>query len=638
MRVLILYHPGTGRPEKDAFGEFIGGCTSRCREKTIEFGVVKDVDEYANDHLRDPYEFVFSHLLAESRLADTFPGDATTRKTYTSNRQPLYNEVFRAIKESSQTGDPDTFIDSVITEFKKFLTDGSHETATDELTRFGRLLDSYSHSAILAEIFGDLKSHKAGYAAYLERNYGKTVFANRDYERDIIKYYASQVSTKRRSQEDIVRSGVIPIDDSDTGLGKENDDNGKSKLGIVGDSPWIKRLRITIRRICQAKTSALILGEIGTGKEKVAEAFHLLELEKKVSSQKTPEIPFIPHVCTEIGDINLEKREYFGQVKNFPNKGDSEHTGLLEQANGGILFLDEIQNISRDVQTMLLRVIEPGKPPYVFKRIGSISSSKTDARFLFATSEKCDALVVKEVLLDAFANRIFQNEIKVPPLRERRLDIPILVKYLCAKTDNRVIQGFTSAAMIVLMAYGWDDDQCENVRGLRKVIAELNTKGVKYIDVCHLPQYIYSSSIAPASAKTDQFASSQENFVTHTGKLVDSPAPSQGVAIPSEPDSPADWQYLQIKALCEEYNFCLREGKGCPGGVKIFNDKHPERKPIGHSNFRKLVVNLKQNILDKYQATLDEKYKKLLTTYSFIDQYSLSQTCPQKTPKKYRKK
>ena len=603
MRILILYHPGTNRPEAESFGDFIGGCTSTCGTKKIYFDVVNNVNQYVNAHSKNPFTHVFAHLKAEQWLADHFPGNAVVRKTYTSNRKPLYVNVFHAVKSSSQTNNVDIFIDSVITEFRKFLTSSFLEIACDNLARFDRLFQDYSHSAILTKIFSNLESHESQYADYLEKNYASTDDANRDYVRDIIKYYDSLSDAMPRK---IDSSEVISVESSDVQLGMANDEHGSSKLGIVGDSPQIKAIREMIRSITLTQNRVLILGETGTGKEKVAEAFHLLA---------GAEAPFIAEACTKIGDINIEKRYYFGQDKGFLEKNSPAHVGLLEQAAGGILFLDEIQEISLEIQSMLKRVLEPATPPYTFVRQGG-STCSICARILFATNQMFDALVSENKLQNDFANRIDQSRINVPPLRERRLDIPVLVKYLCAQIPNRTIQGFTSTAMIALMTNDWPN----NVRGLRNIVSALNAKGKSYIDHCDLPSELISSTISSVSGSilTSPPSTAQEKTESYC-KIV------------SQPMQP-DLVFLQLESKCKEYNRHWINGGQTNAGAEIeYNrvhhmDKTKEVKQPG-SNFRRKVSDLKKKIKQKFNETNDDRYTQLLIDYPAIDR---PKDCPQK--------
>jgi len=599
MRILILYHPDNERPEKESFGRFIQGCTSTCGTKRVDFGTAQDAGRYAIAHMRNPYTHVFAHLMAEVELANNFPGDVI-RKAYTRNREPLYSKVFQAVRASSQTGDENIFINSVITEFTKFLAKTPLEAAADDLINFERSLDGYSHSEILTRIFGNIKQHVTEYANYLKKNNVSIDGVNRDYVRDIIKYYDSLYDGLPRQEID--HSDVIPVEKHDAQWGMENDKNGKSRLGIVGDNQLIKLIRDQIYRIFETQNRAIILGETGTGKDKVVEAFHIL-LQKKELHRN---VPCITEVCTDSGDINIEKSKYFGEDIGFLRR-INVRIGLIEAAHQGILFLDEFQEWSKDTQDFLMGFLAQETPPYTFSRQGG-SYHMSDIKFLlFGTNKNFDILVNNGKIRYDMARRLGVNCITVPPLRDRRLDIPILVKYFCAINPNNQIQGFTREAMIALMVSDWTNNArgLSNVGGLRKVIDALNTR--KYIDGCDLPTYIFSSNIPTGSQELES-----ESELEKPGTEINPPLPCHSASVITKIE--------RLKLDGTMYEDCLKKGIDHGGGYKgavLVYIRDYQSKEIPPNTFGRQV----KRFIDKCETLYNETGVDLLQEYPVVASY-----------------
>ncbi len=225
---------------------------------------------------------------------------------------------------------------------------------------------------------------------------------------------------------------------------------------IVGTGRRIQEVFELIRRAAPARTNILISGESGTGKELVARAIH------RLSSRHAG--PFIP-VHTSAIPSELLESTLFGHVKGAFTGAVSSRKGLFEAAHGGTLFLDEVGTISMDTQTKLLRVIQERE----IRRVGGVKSSSVDVRLVAATNVD----LWQEVEASRFREDLFFRlnviGIEMPPLRDRREDIPLLAAHflkLYAAENDREVEGFTPQAMDALTEYGWPG----NVRELENAV------------------------------------------------------------------------------------------------------------------------------------------------------------------------
>ncbi len=223
---------------------------------------------------------------------------------------------------------------------------------------------------------------------------------------------------------------------------------------IVGASSIIKDIIEKANRIGQSDSIVLITGPSGTGKELIAHLIH--------RSSPRKDRPFVPVNCSSIPDTLLES-ELFGHEKGAFTDAHAAKPGLVEVANGGTLFLDEVGDISPIIQPKLLRFLETGE----FRRVGGTNELKVDVRVISATNKN----LVEEVRADRFREDLLYRlnviTIKVPPLREHREDIPILVDYfLTKKSKAKEPKRLTPEAMKALMLYDWPG----NVRELEHVI------------------------------------------------------------------------------------------------------------------------------------------------------------------------
>lgn len=225
---------------------------------------------------------------------------------------------------------------------------------------------------------------------------------------------------------------------------------------IVGNSPAIVKIFEIVRDVADTTASVLIEGESGTGKELVARAIH------RNSNRKDK--PFIPIFCGSLAE-NILESELFGHKKGAFTGAIENKPGLFEEANNGTLLLDEIADINKNIQTKLLRVLQEGE----IKRVGETEIRKVDVRILSATNRDLMDEVKKGNFREDLYYRLNVINIKMPPLRERKEDIPLLTEHFLkkyAEKNKKNISGFSSKAMDYLMNHSWSG----NIRELENTI------------------------------------------------------------------------------------------------------------------------------------------------------------------------
>ncbi len=229
--------------------------------------------------------------------------------------------------------------------------------------------------------------------------------------------------------------------------------------GVIGSSPAMHSVVARLRQIAPTAASVLITGESGTGKELVAKALHVNSPRKNK--------PFVPLNCAELGENVLES-ELFGHVKGAFTGADRDRMGRFQYANGGTLFLDEIGDMPIAIQVKLLRVLETGE----VVRVGTNDPIKVNVRLISATNcDLADAIAEGKFRQDLY-HRLKVVSVKLPPLRERRDDIPLLIDYFLrefATAHGKTVRGVTPGVRKVLLGYSWPG----NVRELRNVIESM---------------------------------------------------------------------------------------------------------------------------------------------------------------------
>jgi two-component system, NtrC family, response regulator PilR len=232
---------------------------------------------------------------------------------------------------------------------------------------------------------------------------------------------------------------------------------GRYKLDrLLGKSPPMQRVFEVLRKVASTRTSVLLIGESGTGKELAARALHEL-------SPRTDR-PFIAVNCGAIPETLLES-ELFGHVKGSFTGAGSDKQGLFEAANNGTLLLDEVADLPLAMQVKLLRVLQERK----VKPVGGIAEREVDVRIVAATNRDLEAEVEKATFRQDLYYRLNVIQIRLPPLRERREDLPLLVDHFVRKFSaehGRPVVGATPEVMSALMVYHFPG----NVRELENMI------------------------------------------------------------------------------------------------------------------------------------------------------------------------
>jgi two-component system response regulator AtoC len=232
-----------------------------------------------------------------------------------------------------------------------------------------------------------------------------------------------------------------------------------SKFGlenIIGQSPVMREIFEKVQQVAPARTTVLIEGESGTGKELIAKAIHHLSPRSKA--------PLVTVHCAALTPTLLES-ELFGHEKGAFTGAHERRIGRFEQANGGTLFLDEIGEIDATVQVKLLRFLGER----TFERVGSSKTLTTDVRLIAATNKNLSDLVRAGKFREDLFYRLQVVPIVLPPLRERRSDIPLLVQSFIrefAKENEKRVIDLTSDALEALIHYSWPG----NVRELRTAV------------------------------------------------------------------------------------------------------------------------------------------------------------------------
>src|SRR3954470_24174773 len=232
--------------------------------------------------------------------------------------------------------------------------------------------------------------------------------------------------------------------------------SSRGRFRLVGQSPAIRQIYAVVEKVANTPSTVLITGESGTGKELIARALH------ENSSRQAG--PFIKINCAAIPKTLMES-ELFGYEKGAFTGAVGAKPGRFELAHGGTLFLDEIGEIPVEMQVKLLRVLQESE----FERVGGIRTIKVDVRLVTATNRDLHAEVAAGAFREDLYYRLNVVPIHLPPLRERREDIPLLVGHFIAKFNERLkkqITGIDAEAVERLTGYHWPG----NIRELENVI------------------------------------------------------------------------------------------------------------------------------------------------------------------------
>ncbi len=228
---------------------------------------------------------------------------------------------------------------------------------------------------------------------------------------------------------------------------------------IIGTSKPMQEVFRLVEKVADTDSTVLITGESGTGKELIAHSIHYASDRK--------DGPFIPVNCAAIPEELLES-ELFGHEKGAFTHAIKTRIGRFELANKGTIFLDEIGEMSPSLQVKLLRVLQERK----FERVGGVKTISVDIRVVAATNQDLETAVKEGRFREDLYYRLNVIPIHVPPLRERRSDIPLLAKYFLekyCKGKRKGVQGISDEAMDILVRYDWPG----NVRELENIIERM---------------------------------------------------------------------------------------------------------------------------------------------------------------------
>lgn len=297
--------------------------------------------------------------------------------------------------------------------------------------------------------------------------------------------------------------------------GGANGGTASAPAGIIGTSPAMQSCLEEARQVAAARSTVLITGESGTGKELFAHAIH----------QWSPRArkPFVAVHCAALNE-NLLESELFGHEKGAFTGAGERFIGRFERADGGTLFLDEIGEISLSTQVKLLRVLETRN----LERVGGTTTIPIDVRLIAATNRDLKAMAAEGTFREDLFYRLNVVNLKLPPLREHKEDIPMLIDHylrLSAEDNGRQLNGIASDATAVLMSYDWPG----NIRELRNCVERMVvlSRGT-VLTVSDIPRDIMDAVSAQFSATTP--GSSADAAV-----VTDEAAPPGAVDAPGSP-------------------------------------------------------------------------------------------------------
>lgn len=256
--------------------------------------------------------------------------------------------------------------------------------------------------------------------------------------------------------------------------------------GLVGSSPAMLEVYKLVARVAQGKSTVLLEGESGTGKELVARAIH--------GHSGRRERPFVPVNCGALPDHLLES-EMFGHEKGAFTGAVGVKYGLFETADGGTLFLDEIGELGQALQVKLLRVMQDQE----IRRVGGTNSMKVDVRLIAATNRDLSVMVKEGKFREDLYYRLNVVRIRLPSLRERREDIPMLADHFLQKyapVSEQPVRGFSAEARACLDAYRWPGNVRELENAVERAVS-LSQGPVILPD--DLPESVRSGQSAPPS-------------------------------------------------------------------------------------------------------------------------------------------
>ena len=243
---------------------------------------------------------------------------------------------------------------------------------------------------------------------------------------------------------------------------------------IIGNSPAMQRLLETVAQVAASEATVLISGESGTGKELIAGAIHFNSPRK--------DGPLVKINCAAITETLLES-ELFGHEKGAFTGADRRKEGRFSQAHGGTLFLDEVSEMSLMMQVKLLRALQERE----FNRVGGEETVQVDVRVIAATNKDLMEQINKGVFREDLYYRLNVVDLQVPPLTDRKEDIPLLAQHFLEKfaaKNSKEIVGFTPEAMNSLIRYGWPGNVRELMNAVERGVVLARTN---HLDIGDFP-------------------------------------------------------------------------------------------------------------------------------------------------------
>ena len=237
---------------------------------------------------------------------------------------------------------------------------------------------------------------------------------------------------------------------------RERIDKEEALQKFVGSSPAMQKIYNTIRMISQTDVTVLITGESGTGKNLAAKAIHALSPRKNM--------PFVRVSCPTVPE-NILESELFGYAKGAFTHAAQNRKGLFEEADGGTIFLDEIGDISPSIQTKLLQVLEEK----AFKPLGQTKTIRSDVRVITATNRNLKKRMQEKQFREDLYYRLCVVDVDLPPLRDRKEDIPVLAEFFLKKYCTRFKRDLKQISTEVMELF-FRNDWAGNVRELENVI------------------------------------------------------------------------------------------------------------------------------------------------------------------------
>jgi len=379
--------------------------------------------------------------------------------------------LYNTVKNSSYIGELEVYFSEKIDSILKYIKDHHIDAVMTDLDRYPNkalsLINRLHNFDSLIDIILIGKT-KATPSVMEVIKKGATDFIEKPIKQDRIEKTFQAIKEKRTLRKE-------------TYLLEKKLEEKYSFKGIIGKSPYMLEIFSLIEKISKFFSSILITGETGTGKELVAQAIH--DLSNR-SDQK-----LVVCDCVSIPG-NLFESELFGYKRGAFTGAHKNKQGLFETAHKSIIFLDEIGEIPLPIQAKLLRVLENQQ----FRPLGSNETKQVDVKIITATNRDLSECIKNESFREDLFHRLNKVEVHLPPLRERKEDIPLLVRHFLENLSEKVnkdLKGISMKVKKLFNKYNWPG----NVRELENVLerAALVTKK-EFIDIKDLPEYLRDSS------------------------------------------------------------------------------------------------------------------------------------------------